>query len=291
MSIWLVGSKGMLGTDMARLLESAGCSFAATDLETDITRGDQIRSYAREELGSSLEWIINCSAYTQVDRAEDEPEAAHKINADGVTNLAHIAKDHDATLIHISTDYVFDGLKPGAYDEEDEPCPTGVYGKTKLEGELRIRGLLDRHFILRTSWLYGKYGKNFVSTMLRLFREREEVKVVADQWGSPTYTVDLAGVILGIIQGTSDRYGTYHYSNEGRTNWFEFAGEIYRLAREKGIIDRDVEVLPITADEYPTKAARPPNSYLSKDKIKKELGVTLRYWGDALNDYLDAGEL
>ena len=284
--IWLVGCKGMLGTDMSRTLEGAGLTFNATDLEIDITQSEILQSYARRELGNDLEWIINCSAYTDVDKSEDEVETAYSINADGVGNLADVAKELGATLIHVSTDYVFDGTKSEAYDEDDAPCPTGVYGKSKLAGEHRVRNELERYFILRTAWLYGRHGKSFVGTMLRLFSERDEVKVVADQWGSPTYTADLANVILGIVQKDSRQYGVYHFSNEGRTNWHEFACEIYRTSRKIGLVDRDASVLPISTDEYPTKVKRPANSYLSKQKIKEQLDVTVRDWQTALRDCL-----
>ena len=184
----------------------------------------------------ALSWIVNCSAYTAVDRAEDEPGQAFRINAEGVRNLACVAQEKGARLLHISTDYVFDGRKEDAYLETDPPSPSGVYGRSKLQGELDIRENIDRHVILRTAWLYGPTGANFVRTMLRLFQERDEVRVVADQWGSPTLAGDLADVILRIVTLETVPYGTFHFTNEGRTNWFEFASLIRKLAGEHRLI-------------------------------------------------------
>ncbi|MCE5281672.1 MAG: dTDP-4-dehydrorhamnose reductase, partial [Deltaproteobacteria bacterium] len=192
-----------------------------------------------------------------------------------------------ARLLHISTDYIFDGGKEGAYLEEDPPNPQGVYGRSKLQGERHIREVTDQHVILRTAWLYGPSGNNFVRTMLRLFREREEVRVVADQWGSPTFAVDFADAIVQILTRNAVPYGTYHYTNEGRTNWFEFASRIMESARRYRLIDREVRILPIGTDEYPTKVHRPANSYLSKEKIKRDLAISIRSWQEALDAFMD----
>ena len=281
--IWLVGNRGMLGTEVHRRLQARKLEHVATDLNVDITDRRAISSFSDP---FALSWIVNCSAYTAVDRAEDEPEQAFRINADGVRNLAWVARQKGARLLHISTDYVFDGRKEGAYLETDAPNPSGVYGRSKLQGEQYIREELDTHVILRTAWLYGPVGANFVRTMLRLFQERDEVRVVTDQWGSPTLAGDLADAILGIITKETVQYGTYHFTNDGRTNWFEFASLILELAGKHRLVDREVRLVPIKTEEYPTKALRPANSYLSKEKIKAVFGIPVRSWQEALESFM-----
>ncbi len=281
--IWLVGHRGMLGTEVHARLQARGLKHVASDLDVDIADRTSIKAFSDP---LALSWIVNCSAYTAVDRAEDEPGQAFRINAEGVRNLACVAQEKGARLLHISTDYVFDGRKEGAYLETDPPSPSGVYGRSKLQGELDIRENIDRHVILRTAWLYGPTGANFVRTMLRLFQERDEVRVVADQWGSPTLAGDLADVILRIVTLETVPYGIFHYTNEGRTNWFEFASLIRKLAGEHRLIERDVRILPIKTEEYPTKAVRPANSYLSKEKIKAAFGITIRPWQEALKEFM-----
>lgn len=281
--IWLVGNRGMLGTEVHRRLQAYKLEHVATDLDVDIADSQSLRAFMRH---LDLSWIVNCSAYTAVDRAEDEPEQAFRINAEGVRNLALLAREKGARLLHISTDYVFDGKKEGPYVETDIPSPLGIYGRSKLQGETYVRECLDSHVILRTAWLYGQSGNNFVKTMLRLFRERDEIKVVADQWGSPTLAGDLADAILQIITRETIQYGTYHFTNEGRTNWFEFASLILELARKDHLIDREVRILPITTEQYPTRALRPANAYLSKEKIKEAFNIPIRPWQDALAELI-----
>ena len=281
--IWLIGNRGMLGSDVEALLKKKGLSYCASDREVDIVSMEEVRAFAR---GKDVQWIINCSAYTAVDRAEDEPDQAFAINADGAGNIALLAKETGARLLHISTDYVFGGDREGEYGEDDETGPTGVYGRSKLEGEKRIGEILDRYYIIRIAWLYGRNGNSFVRTMLRLFGERDEVRVVSDQWGSPTWTADVAELIPGIIERKDDRFGIYHFTNDGRTNWYEFAKEIYRLGKTHGLIQRDVDIVPITTGEYPTKAKRPMNSYLSKEKVRRELGVELADWKLSLEAFI-----
>ncbi len=279
--IWLIGNKGMLGSNVETLLKRQSMPCITTDIDVDITDYAALRDFAAPH---KIDWIINCSAYTAVDAAEDERDRAFRINADGVLNIARVADEKDAALVHVSTDYVFDGETAEAYHEDDATNPIGTYGESKLAGERHIASSMKRFFILRTAWLYGETGKNFVLTMIRLFRERDEVRVVADQWGSPTYAGDLAAAIVTIVRSDSTRFGIYHYTNEGRINWFEFAREICTLARRQGLIDRDVRIVPIATDEYPTKARRPKNSYLSKEKIIRELGVQCRDWRVALEE-------
>lgn len=279
--IWLIGNRGMLGSDVEMLLKRRSVSYVATDAEVDITDPAALRDFAA---GRGVTRIINCSAYTAVDRAEDDPDRAMAINADGVMNIARVAVGCGAVLTHVSTDYVFDGEKNGAYLEDDPTGPAGAYGRSKLEGERNIASAANEYYIVRTAWLYGTQGNNFVRTMLRLFSERDEVRVVADQWGSPTFTRDLAAALVTITGGALARYGIYHYTNEGRTSWFEFAKEIYALGRRHGIVRRDVAIVPIPTSGYPTKAKRPMNSYLSKDKIKREPGIECRGWKEALEE-------
>ncbi len=281
--VWLIGSRGMLGSDVEILLKEYGGECVASDIEIDITDIDCLKKFVNEK---QIEWIINCAAYTAVDKAEEEPEKAFRLNADGALNIAKIALDKGAKLIHISTDYVFDGEKQEPYTENDSPNPVGIYGKSKLQGEENIRKTLKEYFIIRTAWLYGKNGNNFVNTMLRLFEERESVKVVSDQWGSPTYTKDLAGTVINIVKSKSDKYGIYHFINEGKTNWHEFAKTIHEKAKNYELIQKDIDIISITSAEYPAKAKRPENSLLSKDKINLAFGVKIRNWQDALEDFI-----
>lgn len=283
--IWLIGNKGMLGSDMELMLKKDGLDYIASDMEVDITNYNELSNFAGNK---SISWIINCSAYTAVDKAEDEADLAFKINDHGVLNIAKIAKDKDAVMIHFSTDYVFDGNKEGVYVEEDKTNPVGVYGKSKLEGEKQIVNTLSKYFIFRISWLYGEFGTNFVHTMLRLFSEREKVTVVSDQTGSPTYASDVVDMVITVFKNNMTNYGIYNFTNEGLTNWYEFTQEIYRLSIEIGLLDKDIEIIPIKTEDYPTKAKRPANSYLSKDKIKKELNITLKPWKDSLRKFLSS---
>ncbi len=275
----------MLGTDVELKLKANGIEYAASDMDVDITNIEALSNFAKDK---KIEWIINCSAYTAVDKAEDEPDKVFKINADGVGNIAQVAKEKKAKLIHISTDYVFDGKQAEAYTESDATGPIGVYGKSKLEGEKNILRVTPEYFIFRISWLYGHHGANFVHTMLKLFAEREEVRVVNDQWGSPTFAEDIADVIIKVVKENISAYGIYHFANGGKTNWFEFTREIFRLAKEKGLVKKDIKIIPVTTADYPTKAKRPEYSYLSKDKIEKKLGIKIRPWQESLAEFISA---
>jgi dTDP-4-dehydrorhamnose reductase len=282
--IWLIGNRGMLGSDMELLLKSNSFNYISSDVEVDITDDSALEDFAASK---RIDWIINCSAYTAVDRAEDEPDKAYNINADGVLNIARAAKRTESTLVHISTDYVFNGRKRGLYSEMDKPDPLSVYGKSKLMGEEYIKNTLKKYFILRTSWLFGPQGNNFVSTMLRLMEEKDIIRVVSDQFGSPTYTKDLAQAVMSIVTSNVAHYGIYHYTNDGKTNWYDFAREIYKGARKYGITDKEIEFVSIGTKDYPTPARRPKNTQLSKEKIKKVFGVEIRSWQDALHDYFN----
>jgi len=286
--IWLIGNKGMLGNDAEKLLKERGLPYWASDKEVDIGDYKVLEKFGKDK---KIEWIINCSGYTKVDGAEEETDEAFRINQDGVRNIALFSAKRRIRLIHISTDYVFDGRKERsavAYREDDKTNPINIYGKSKLAGEREIEKNLDEYFIIRTAWLYGLKGNNFVYTMLRLFKEKDLVKVVDDQWGSPTYSVDLAEVILKMINHDSDKFGIYHFTNEGVTNWYEFAREIYRKSKKLRIIDpnKEVEIRGIETKEYPTPAQRPKWSLLSKEKIKRGLNLEIRNWEDALEDFL-----
>ena len=283
--IWLVGSGGMLGSEVAQCLARQGTRFIASDLDVGITDSGAIRAFLENE---SISWIVNCAAYTAVDRAESEEDMARRINAGGAANLAAVAVEQGAALLHISTDYVFDGTKAGPYLEDDPVNPAGAYGRTKMEGELAVRDALRRHIIIRTAWLYGVNGPNFVTTMLRLFSERDAVGVVDDQRGSPTCAVDLAESIAEIVSSpvTEDRWGTYHFTNNGETTWFGFAQEIYSQAHALGSLDSSCAIRPITTAEYPLPAPRPANSVLDNTKIERAFGFGMRDWKDALHEYL-----
>ncbi|AIZ63235.1 dTDP-4-dehydrorhamnose reductase [Hymenobacter sp. DG25B] len=221
-------------------------------------------------------YCINCAAYTAVDKAEDEVELARKVNKDGAVNLARLCEQSGATLIHISTDFVFAGTGNQPLVETDKAEPISIYGLTKLEGEQGVAAETGRYFILRTSWLYSEYAGNFVKTMLKLGREREELKVIWDQVGTPTYAIDLAGCILTIIETHNQQYGIYHYSNEGLTSWYDFAKAIFELS------NTPVRTLPIRTAEYPTKATRPAYSVMDKTKAKTQLQVAIPHWRDSL---------
>lgn len=222
------------------------------------------------------QFAINCAAYTAVDKAEDDQELAQKVNVTGAENLAKLCKQYNASLIHISTDFVFKGDKATPRNETDPAEPISVYGKTKLDGELAIAKILDQHFIVRTGWLYSEYANNFAKTMLKLGAERDELRIIADQVGTPTYAIDLANFILHIVTTKSTAYGTYHYSNEGVTSWFDFARAIFDISQT------NVKAIPIRTDEYPTKATRPAYSVMDKTKAKQTFNIEIPYWRDSL---------
>jgi dTDP-4-dehydrorhamnose reductase len=281
--IWLVGQGGLLGSEVAAVLVRAGLEFAGSGREVDILDPEALARFAE---GRRLSWIVSCAAYTAVDKAEDEEALAMKLNAEGPGNLAALASSVGACILHISTDYVFDGRGARPYVEDDPVNPTGAYGRTKAQGEARVRSACPEHVILRTAWLYGKAGNNFVATMLKLMGNKERIGVVADQRGSPTYAVDLAGAIAAIIGSKEPRFGTFHYTNLGETNWYEFALEIKRLGLEYGILLRDCRVDALTTAEYPTKAKRPAYSVLSKKRIQEAYGLSIPGWKESLELFM-----
>ena len=286
--IWLVGCRGMLGMELSLLLEKNGVPFTGTDCEVDITDAAALEKFSGNQ---PLSWIINCAAYTAVDKAEDDVETCRRLNVLGATNIASCAKSIGARLIHISTDYVFDGkgiaerdvIRP--YREDDITNPIGVYGLTKCDGEIAVMENNPRSFIIRTAWLYGKHGNNFVSTMLRLMNERDEINVVNDQKGSPTWAYDLSVAILAFIKSDIS-FGIYHYTHDGDITWFDFANEIFRRGRELGLVKKDCAVKPCTSAEYPAKVKRPAYSVLDKSKIKNVPGISIPLWDESLREFL-----
>ncbi len=280
--VWLIGNKGMLGKDLERELMEAGIGVKGSGREVSILEPEALAVFAS---GYTFHWIVNCAAYTAVDKAEEEPGLAYKVNRDGAANIAALAASLDIPLIHISTDYVFGGVSPEPLKEDAPTNPKGVYGASKLAGEGEIRKIWNRHFIIRTAWLYGQYGSNFVYSMIRLMNERGGLKVVDDQIGSPTWTRDLARAICRFIGRDSEEYGTYHLSGEGQCSWFGFAKEIYSLARSFGLVHSDCQLMPCTSGEFPTPAARPAFSLLSKEKITN-WGYPVPRWQDSLRIFL-----
>ncbi|MBQ7759599.1 MAG: dTDP-4-dehydrorhamnose reductase [Acidaminococcaceae bacterium] len=276
MKILVTGVGGQLGYDVIKELEKRNIEYVGADkAEFNITDLVATHKFITNYMPDA---VIHCGAYTAVDKAEDEPELCHLVNAVGTENIAKICKEIDAKMAYISTDYVFDGTKEGFYEVDDTPNPINVYGKTKLAGERAVQKILDKYFIVRISWVFGENGNNFVKTMLRLGKERSELNVVADQIGSPTYTADLAPLLVDMIQ--TDKYGIYHATNEGECSWAEFAEEIFKVA------GMDVKVNHITTEEYQTKAMRPMNSRLEKAKLKISGFAKLPSWKYSLKNFL-----
>jgi len=293
--IWLIGCKGMLGTELSLLLEKRGIPYVGTDIEIDITDITSLKNFVKSK---QVKYIINCAAYTAVDKAEDDKDKCYMLNDLGAENIALCSADIHARLIHISTDYVFDGKgiidintgNPRPYYEEDVTNPIGVYGLTKRDGENAVLNNNSHSYIIRTAWLYGIYGNNFVKTMLRLMNERNEIKVVNDQYGSPTWAYDLSYVIIKIIN-TDISFGIYHYTNEGSVTWFDFANEIYKQGKGIGLIKSRCSILPCSSYEYPAKVKRPAFSVLDKSKIKNNLDIKIPDWKRSLEEYIKLCEL
>ncbi len=274
-SIVVFGASGQLGQCFKSLAEKERISsihFPGED-EANILNNE-----ALEEVFETYKplYCINCAAYTAVDKAEDDRETAYKVNKTGVENLSRLCAANDATLIHVSTDFVFKGDQSTPRNEDSAAEPINVYGQTKLDGELIVKELLEKYFTVRTGWLYSEYGNNFVKTMLKLGAERDELKIIADQAGTPTYAMDLAASIMHIIRSENKAYGTYHYSNEGIASWYDFAKAIFDIS------GTNVKVIPVKTEEYVTKAVRPAYSVMDKSKIKKEFNIEIPYWRDSL---------
>jgi dTDP-4-dehydrorhamnose reductase len=284
MKILISGCRGMLGQDLVPSLKKAGFNLQCVDIEEmDITKANAVL----ERVGSvEPDVVINCSAYTAVDKAESEQELAFAVNRDGPGHLAGACSKLVIPLVHISTDYVFDGQSSRPYREDDLTNPIGVYARSKLEGEEEVRRRLDRHIIIRTSWLFGVNGNNFVKTILRLATERDLLRVVNDQKGCPTWTGDLAEALVRIIERLSEKrnatpWGTYHYCGHGATTWFDFAVDIVENVRRRKEF-RVSEIMPIPTSEYPTPSKRPMYSVLDCTKIRREFGIEPKPWKEGL---------
>ena len=275
MNILVTGSNGQLGNEIRVLAaDNERDTFFFTDVEElDITNKTAILEFAQDK---RIDMIINCAAYTAVDRAETDEPLARLINALAVLNLGEVASETGARIVHVSTDYVFDGKAFVPYRETDEPNPVSAYGRTKLEGEQLLQQACAEAVIIRTAWLYSEYGNNFVKTMLRLGSERENLRVVYDQVGSPTYALDLARAIMKIVETDKWVPGVYHFTNEGVCSWYDFTVAIHGLAG----IECDVE--PVRSEQYPTPTERPHYSVLDKQKIKETYGVAVPHWHDGL---------
>ena len=311
--IWVTGCNGMLGTEICRQLEKNKLAWIGTGSETDITNYEVLEKFftsKETELypkyhnqpsldvdGGKIKWIVNCAAYTNVDKAEEDAENAGKLNSLGPENLARIARAHNAKLIHISTDYVFDGTANSPIPETAQKNPTGIYGKTKSDGEDAIMKSMTQYYILRTAWLYGFDGKNFVYTMTKLFNSHDKIKVVSDQTGTPTFCGNLADAVIKIILRTMKSrsffgrngipaFGIYNFTDEGQTDWFSFAKTIYAMEKKFGITSAECEISPCTTEEYAAPAKRPAYSVLDKTKIQKELKIKIPEWKQSLEFFL-----
>jgi len=277
----LVGASGMLASMVSRLAPKFFQLFPLDLPGFDITDLNIVSAVLHKV---RPEFIVNCAAYTNVDGCETDAEMAARVNGEGPGNLAAVAKKLDATLVHVSTDYVFDGKKGEAYVEGDTPNPLSAYGRSKLLGEQAIlQSGLEKYFIVRTSWLYGPGGKNFVETIVRLASEREELRIIDDQIGSPTFTRDLAQAIFSLLM--TDEYGIYHFSDEGQCSWFEFGKEIVDCLSRSGGKVKVQRIAPIATHEYPLPAHRPAYSVFSKEKYRAVTGAEVPHWRDSLAAY------
>ncbi len=276
MKVLVTGVGGQLGYDVMRELHKRGIDCCGADrVEFDITDYNATHKFITAYAPDA---VIHCSAYTAVDKAEDEPELCRTVNAGGTENIAKVCQEIDAKMLYISTDYVFPGNGEAFYNVDDSTAPQNVYGQTKLEGELAVQKLVQKYFIVRISWVFGINGNNFIKTMLRLAETHKELGVVADQIGSPTYTADLAVLLVDMVQ--TDKYGTYHATNEGVCSWADFAEKIFATA---GV---EVKVNRIVSEAYPTKAKRPKNSRLSKAKLVQQGFRLLPSWQNAVERYI-----
>ncbi|MFR1449985.1 MAG: dTDP-4-dehydrorhamnose reductase [Beduini sp.] len=276
MKVLVTGVKGQLGYDVVKECEKRNIEAIGVDVEEmDITDASKVEEVIKS---SNVDAVIHCAAWTAVDKAEDEVELCTKVNVEGTRNIAKVCKELSIKMMYISTDYVFDGQGEQLWNEYDQRNPLNVYGKTKCEGEMAVEELVEKRFIVRIAWVFGVNGNNFIKTMLRLGKERGAVSVVSDQIGSPTYTYDLARLLVDMIE--TDKYGIYHATNEGLCSWYEFACEIFKQA------NLEVEVTPVNSSQFPTKAKRPFNSRMSKTELDKNGFKRLPTWQDALSRYL-----
>ena len=278
MTILVTGANGQLGRETVLALEMGRESFVGIDRdELDFSRPDQVTAAIADY---SADWVINCGAYTQVDKAEEERELAFTVNRDAARAVAEGVKQSGGRLVHVSTDFIFGGEKSSPYNESDIANPLGIYGQSKLEGENAVREVLPEAVILRTAWVYGVHGHNFVKTILRLAAERQELRVVDDQIGSPSYTADIVNAISALM--ASGASGTWNFTNEGVASWYDFACEIVEVAEQNGLPVIAERVLPIPTEDFPLPATRPANSVLSKKKIRGQLHPPRPHWKTSL---------
>lgn len=278
MNVLVTGVKGQLGFDVVNELKKRGHTAVGVDIEEmDITEEESVNRVIKE---ASPDAVIHCAAYTAVDAAEENVELCRRVNALGTEYIARVCKELDIKMMYLSTDYVFNGQGTRPWEPDDEREPLNVYGQTKYEGELAIEKYLTKYFTIRIAWVFGVNGKNFIKTMLNLGKSHDTVSVVNDQIGSPTYTYDLARLMVDMVE--TERYGRYHATNEGLCSWYEFACEIFKQA------GMDVTVLPVSSDQFPSKAVRPKNSRMKKDKLAENGFTPLPSWQDALSRYLMA---
>lgn len=276
MKVLVTGVNGQLGHDVVNELEKRGIEAVGTDInDMDITDAESVDRVIK---AAAPDAVIHCAAYTAVDAAEDNEAVCRKINVDGTQHIADVCKELDIKMIYISTDYVFGGQGVRPWEPEDERDPQSVYGQTKYEGELAVQNTLSKYFIVRIAWVFGINGKNFVKTMLKLSENHDRITVVNDQFGSPTYTFDLAKLLVDMV--LTEKYGIYHATNEGICSWYDFACEIFKQAGIK------MDVVPVTTAEYGAKANRPFNSRMSKEKLVENGFEKLPTWQDALKRYL-----
>lgn len=277
MKVFVTGVKGQLGFDVVNELEKRGHEAIGVDIdEMDITDEESVNRVIK---AAAPDAVIHCAAYTAVDAAEDNAELCRKVNACGTEHIAKVCRELDIKMMYISTDYVFNGQGTRPWEPDDKREPLNVYGQTKYEGELAVEENLTKYFIVRIAWVFGVNGKNFIKTMLNLGQTRDKLTVVADQVGSPTYTYDLARLLVDMIE--TEKYGSYHATNEGLCSWYEFACEIFKQA------GMNVSVEPVDSGRYPAKAKRPMNSRMNKDKLDENGFVRLQSWQDALKRYLE----
>ncbi len=281
MRILVTGAAGQLGNELHNVLEQKmpGVTMYTDIKDLDLTDSEAVKKFI---IDNEISHVVNCAAYTAVDKAEQEPALCAKINTDAVKNIAEVAADYGVKVIHVSTDYVFDGTAHAPYKESDKVNPISTYGTTKRKGEMVLLSMSPDAVIIRTAWLYSPYGNNFVKTMMRLGSERPELGVVCDQIGTPTYALDLAEAIYTILTARQWVPGIYHFSDEGVCSWYDFTKAIHRIA---GI--KSCNVKPIATDDYPTLAARPPYSVLDKTRIKKTYGITIPHWEESLVDCIN----
>ena len=288
MKVILTGCDGQVGRFLREKLEANVNLFAFNHNTLDITDESSV---TEKVLSIKPDIIINAAAYTAVDNAEDNGELAFSVNCNGPKFLAQAAEKLDASIIHISTDYVFDGFSEASYSETDKVNPQGIYGASKLAGEEAVKSACRKHIILRTSWVFSEFGSNFVKTMLHLATERNELSIVNDQTGGPTYAGDIANAIIFLVNRyeeiTSEQWGLYHYSGKPYVTWFEFASFIFEKAIEKNLLKKSPLLIPITSDEYPTRAKRPKNSKLNCTKINFQFGISESDWKNFLSGVIE----